>query len=86
MKEFLKSRNKSITPPVPTIKKNFKKDFLNWLEVSESSKSEEALKSKLEKSRTEFKMPFVLQELLLKRVSSLEVDAPCYMPPKLLTT
>jgi hypothetical protein len=52
--------------------------------VSEYSKLEEDLKSKLTKLKTEFKMPSALLELLFNKVSLLVEDAPYYMLPKFL--
>lgn len=64
------------------IKKNYKKDQLNSKEVLVLLKLEELVKQKLEKSKIESKMPYVLLEPLLMKVSLLEVDVLYYIPLK----
>jgi hypothetical protein len=50
------------------IRKNFKKDFQSFLEVLASSRSEEPLKLKSERLRTESRMLFAQLKLQLRKV------------------
>lgn len=85
MKESIRLKIKSIILPVLTIRKNFKRDSLNCLEVLESSRLEELLRLRLERSRIEYKMLSALLRLPLKKVSLLVEDALCFMLAELLT-
>jgi hypothetical protein len=66
------------------IKKSYKKDLLNSEEELVSSKLEEPVKLKLEKSKTELPMLFVPPELLSKKDLLLEEDVLYFMPHNLL--
>jgi len=67
MRESLKLRSKSIIQPALMTKKNFKKDYPNLLEELVFSRSEEALRSRSIKLKTEFKMLFVLLKQLSRK-------------------
>ena len=69
MKESTKLKNKLEMPLILILKRNYKKGFQNYLEESVSLRLEVLLKLKLEKSKTEFKMLFVLLRQLLNRES-----------------
>lgn len=84
-KELLKSKTKSITPPALMIRKNSKKDFQSFPEVLVSSRLEELLRSKLEKSRIEYRMLSVQLRLPLKKALLSVEDAHCFMLVELLT-
>ena len=56
-----------------------KKDSQNSQEVSVSSKLVELQRLKLEKSKTEFKMQFALQELQFRKVLLSVVVVPLFM-------
>ena len=85
MKESIRLKIKSIILPVLTIRKSFKRDSLNCLEVLESSRLEELLRLRLERSRIECKMLSALLRLPLKKVSLLVEDALCFMLAELST-
>jgi len=63
-------------------RKNFKKDWLNLKEVSDSSRSVEVPKFKLDKSRTESLMLFAPLRLPLLKELSLEGEQLFSMLPK----
>ncbi len=79
-KEPKLSRNKLKSLKAVTIKKSCRKDSQNLREVLESSKSVEAVRSKLEKSRIESPMLSVPLKLLCPKVSSPEEEPHCCMP------
>ena len=85
MKESIRLKIKSIILPVLTIRKSFKRDFLNCLEVLESSRLEELLRLRLERSRIEYKMLSALLRLPSKKVLLLVEDALCFMLAELST-
>jgi hypothetical protein len=79
MIDALKLQSKSPLLLVIMIEKNYKKDLPNSKEELVLSKSEEPVKLKLEKLKTELPMPFALPELLSKKDLLLEEDAPYFM-------
>lgn len=76
-RESHRSNLKLKTLLTATPKKNFKKDFLNSQEESESSRSEEHQKYRSEKSRIEFKTLSALPKQLLRKESLLEEAVLC---------
>lgn len=84
MKESTKLKNKSEMLLTHTPNKNWKKGFQSYQEVLVSLKLEVLLKFKLDKSKIEFKMLFVLLKLQLKKVSLLEEDVLFSMLARLL--
>ena len=83
MKESIRLRIKLIILPVPMIRKSFKRDFLSFLEVLESSRLEELLRSRLERSRIEFRTLSARPKLPLRKALSLVEDVPCFMQAEL---
>lgn len=69
MRGSTRSRNRSITPPAPMIRKSCKRDCLSFQEVLALSKLEEAQRFKSQKSRTESKMLSARLVLPLRKAS-----------------
>ena len=76
-KEFNRSRNKCKYLLVNMIKKSYKKGWPNYKEELELLRSVELVKSKLVKLKIEFRMLYVLLELLLMKELLLEVVVHC---------